>query len=154
MKIKESIDFSKRPLPDAEDKEGGQFWEGTRQGEIRFPKCNNCNQFHWYPAVLCPFCHSSDIEWQALTSQPRLYTWTFVQWNLAQTSYKDLFETQGPYIAALVEFDEAPGLYLPTNLFDCQPEEVHIGMPLEVIFQKVNDEITMPAFKPKRDKQS
>ena len=141
--MKEYIDFSKGPLPDVEDKEGAPFWEGTRQGEIRFPRCRSCNRFHWYPCVLCPFCHSSDIEWQAVTGQPKLFTWTYVRWDLGS-----LFQVQGPYIVALAEFDDAPDVRLVANLVDCQPDEVYIGMPLEVVFQQVNDKLTMPLFKP------
>lgn len=141
--MKEYIDFSKEPLPDVEYSDGAPFWEGTRQGEIRFPKCQECNRFHWYPAVLCPFCHSSNIKWQALTSQPRLFTWTYViHRNLP------IVAIRGPLIVILVEFDEAPDLYLTSNLVDCQPDDVYIGMPLEVIFQRVNDKLTMPLFKP------
>jgi uncharacterized OB-fold protein len=55
---------------------------------------------------------------------------------------------------ALVEFEEAPGLYLVSNLVGCQPEEVYIGMPLEVVFQRVNDKLTMPLFKPIKDMPS
>ena len=49
---------------------------------------------------------------------------------------------------ALVEFDEAPELYLTTDLVECRPEDIYIGMPLEVVFQRVNDRLTMPLFKP------
>ena len=149
MQVKETVDFSKGPIPDVHDKEGAPFWEGTRRGEIRFPKCRSCNRFHWYPCIICPFCQSSDIEWQVITSQPRLFIWTCVMWNLGP-----LFEANGPYIAALVEFDEAPNLRLPALLVDCKSEELSIGMPLEVVFQRINDELTMPLFKPKREKPS
>ena len=147
--MKEYIDFSKGPLPDVDNKEGAAFWEGTRQGELRFPRCHSCNRFHWYPCVLCPFCHSPNIEWQAIKSQPKVYTWTCVRRPLGP-----LFAIRGPHIVALVEFDEAPGLYLVANLVGCQPEEVYIGMPLEVIFQRVNDKLTMPLFKPIKDMPS
>ncbi len=146
--MKEYIDFSKGPLPDVGDSEGAPFWEGTRRGEIRFPKCQDCNQFHWYPCTLCPFCHSPNLKWQALTSQARLFTWSYVNWNLPA------FGIRGPYIMVLVEFDEAPGLYLTSDLVECRPEDVTIGMPLDVVFQRVNDKITMPLFKPVKDRQS
>jgi uncharacterized OB-fold protein len=145
--MKEYIDFSNGPLPDVEYRECAAFWEGTRKGEIRFPRCQDCKKYHFYPYWLCPFCHSPNIKWQALTSQPRLFTWTCVRRNLSP-----VFSIRGPYIVALVEFDEAPGFYLTTNLVECQPEDLQIGMPLEVIFQKVDDKITMPIFKPIKDK--
>jgi uncharacterized protein len=146
--VKEYIDFSKGPLPDVDLKESVPFWEGTRKGEIRFPRCRSCHRFHWYPTVLCPFCSSADIEWQTLTSQPRVNTWTYVVYPVG------IFATIGPRIVALVEFDEAPDCHLATNLVDCKDEEIYVGMPLEVVFQKINDRLTMPLFRPKKDHQS
>jgi uncharacterized OB-fold protein len=54
----------------------------------------------------------------------------------------------------MVEFDEIQDIHLVANLVDCQPEEVYIGMPLEVVFQKVNDKLTMPLFRPIKDRAS
>jgi uncharacterized OB-fold protein len=138
-----NIELSGLPLPDVENPEWSSFWEGTRQKEIRFPRCQECKQFHFYPSWLCPFCHSPNIEWQALTSQPRLFTWTYVRRNLSP-----VYLVRGPYIVALVEFDEAPDLFLTTNLLECQPEDIYIGMPLEAVFQQVDDMITLPFFRP------
>jgi len=146
--MKAYLDFSKGPLPDVEDYEGAPFWEGTRQGKISFPKCQNCNRFHWYPCTLCPFCHSPNIKWQELTSQAKLFTWSYVNWNLAVAGIRE------PYIMALVEFEEAPELYLTTDLVECRPEDIHIGMQLEVVFQRVNDRLTMPLFKPMKVSKS
>jgi uncharacterized protein len=151
MANKLAFDFSKGPTPDVEDRETMGFWEGTRQGEIRFPRCQKCHRFIWYPTVLCPNCHSSDIKWTALTSQPRLFTWSQVRWNLAPAYLPEFYSSRGYYIVALVEFDEAPSARLPTNIIDAQPEELRIGMPLEVAFQKVNDKITIPLFRPKKN---
>jgi uncharacterized OB-fold protein len=55
---------------------------------------------------------------------------------------------------AYVEFDEAPGVRLITNLIDCRLEDTYIGMPVEVIFQRINDDITMPLVKPLKTKSS
>ncbi len=147
--MKEYVDFSDCPLPDVDFPEWADFWEGTRQGEIRLPKCQECNKFHWYLSPLCPFCQSPNIKWQALTSQPRLFTWTCVRQNLTQ-----IFAVRGSYIVALVAYDEAPNLRLTTNIVECKPEDLHIGMPLEAVFQKVDDKITMPLFKPAKVEQS
>jgi uncharacterized OB-fold protein len=147
--MKQYIDFSKGPLPDLEDTEVATFWEGTLKGEIRFPKCLDCNRFHWYPCVLCPFCQSSNIKWQAVTGNPKIYTWIYVNRDLGP-----LYYAQGPYIVAYVEFDDAPGVRLVTNLVDCKPEDTYIGMPVEVIFQRINDEISMPLVRPLKNKSS
>ena len=38
-----------------------------------------------------------------------------------------------------------------TNLVECEPEDVKIGMEVEVVFQPVTDEITLPYFRPVSD---
>jgi uncharacterized OB-fold protein len=146
--LEQYMDFSKGPLPLVGDEECLPFWEGTRRGEIRFPKCQVCNRFHWYPCTLCPFCYSPNIKWQALTSQARLFTWAYVKWNLPA------YGIRGPFVMILVEFDEAPGLYLTSDLIECRPENVRIGMPLQVVFQRINNKLMMPLFKPVNNDQS
>jgi uncharacterized OB-fold protein len=145
--VKDYVDLSQGPLPRLEEKEGAPFWEGTRRGEIRFPKCRSCGRFHWYPCQLCPFCHSSDIGWQAVTGQPKVWSWTCHKWNIGP-----IFALRGPYIVALVEFDDTPDVRLATNLVECKPEEVYIGMPLEALFQQVDDKLTMLFFRPMKDR--
>jgi hypothetical protein len=48
----------------------------------------------------------------------------------------------------LVEFDELPGSCLASDLIECRPEDIRAGMPLQVVFQQVNDKLTIPLFKP------
>jgi len=65
-----------------------------------------------------------------------------------RTSLTHLYAIRGPYIVIMVEFEDVPGIYLTSNLVECKPEDVKIGMPLELVFQKVDDKITMPLFRP------
>jgi uncharacterized protein len=143
-------DYAHGILPDVEDKATAPFWDGLRQGKILWPKCKNCGKFHWYPLPVCPFCHSADINWQPITSQARVYSWTCVRWNLSPEYAKHMYEQTGPYIVALVEFDEAPNFRLPTNLIECEPEDVKIGMPLDPVFYRIDDQITLLLFKLKK----
>ena len=46
---------------------------------------------------------------------------------------------------AVVEVELEEGVHLISNLMDCDPEEIEIGMA--VVFEEVNDEITLPKFK-------
>lgn len=153
-KVTNKLYFPKDAIPDVEDNETTGFYEGTRLGQIRFPQCKDCNQFHWYPSTLCPFCHSPNIVWTPAKSQPRLFTWTQVRWDLAPAYLADFYPKRGPYIVGLVEYAEIPNGRLPTNLIDCQPEDLRIGMPLEVVFQQINEKVFIPLFRPKKNKKS
>lgn len=141
--------FSPERLPDVENSEWAAFWEGTRKGEIRLPRCKDCSKYHFYRQWRCPFCHSQNIEWHTLKSQPRLFSWTYVRRKLNPV----IFKLRGPYNIALVEYDEAPGYHIMTNLVECQLEDLYIGMPLEPVFQKIDDKITMPLYRPMKDKK-
>ena len=55
-------------------------------------------------------------------------------------------------IVALIEFDDAPGIRLVSNIVGCDPDEVYSSMPVEVIYQKANTKITMPVFRPCHDR--
>jgi hypothetical protein len=37
-----------------------------------------------------------------------------------------------------------------TNVVECANEDLRIGMPVEVVFEKIDDEITLPKFRPRR----
>ncbi len=53
-----------------------------------------------------------------------------------------------PYVTALVELEEGPRLY--TNLVDVEPDPkvIHCDMPVEVVFEEISEEITLPKFRP------
>jgi hypothetical protein len=58
------------------------------------------------------------------------------------------FGDKTPYVAAYIELEG--GVRLPTNLIDVEPdpEHVKIGMACEVVYEDINDKITLPKFKP------
>ena len=53
-----------------------------------------------------------------------------------------------PYAIAVVELDEGPRMM--TNITDCPqtPEALQLDMPVEVAFEKLDDDITLPLFRP------
>jgi uncharacterized OB-fold protein len=52
-----------------------------------------------------------------------------------------------PYVIAIVEIAEEPDVRLTTNIMDCAVSEVHIGMPVEVLFEQWDD-VWVPVFRP------
>ena len=97
------------------------FFEAARQGALAFPRCGDCGRFHWYPMKACPHCRSRQIGWQKVEGTGTVFSWTVVR-HAFDPAYKDRL----PYIIALLEFDDAPGIRLVTNI-EAAPEEVAIG---------------------------
>lgn len=53
-----------------------------------------------------------------------------------------------PYVVAIVELAEQPGLRMLTNVVGCDPEEVRSGMAVEVAFEQLSAAIWLPVFRP------
>lgn len=51
-----------------------------------------------------------------------------------------------PYVIAIVELEEGP--HMTANIVGCEPEAVRIGMPVEVTFEDVSEEISLVMFRP------
>lgn len=131
-----------KPLPGiTEDSE--PYWEGTRHGELRAQRCADCGHLRFPPAILCPKCLSERGEWQRLSGRGTIYTYIIVH-----RPQHPAFFADAPYNVAIVELEE--GLRMHTNIVEGANEELHVGMPVEVVFEKVDDEVTLPKFRPVR----
>ena len=85
---------------------------------------------------------SSEVEWVLCSGLGTVYTFTVTYQNQAPGFRDDL-----PYVLAYVELEE--GVQMLTNIVDCPPEEVRIGMPVEVTFEDVGEEVAVPRFRPR-----
>src|SRR5438093_133096 len=104
-------------------------------------RCRDCRAVRFYPRAVCPACLSSAVEWIRASGRGTVYTFTVTQQN--QTAG---FREELPYVLAMVELEEGPRLV--TNLVGCAPDEVRVGMPVEVAFEDGTAEITLPKFRP------
>jgi uncharacterized protein len=127
------------PAPDPETQ---PFWDAARAGTLLIRRCRDCGRFHFYPRPFCPSCWSSNVEWVEASGRASLYTWSVVRRN-------DLppFNERVPYVAAVVDLEEGPRMM--TNVVDCDVDALEIGMPLEVVFRPIADDVTIPVFRPR-----
>ena len=128
------------PIPQPES---DRYWEGLRRHEFWLRKCLDCDQAYFYPRDICPICFSRHTDWIRASGKGSVYTYAIVH----RAPHPGLIEDV-PYITALVELDE--GVLVPTNIVgvDPEPDKVTIGMPVEVVFEKISEEITLPKFTP------
>jgi uncharacterized protein len=126
------------PTPDAETQ---PWWDAAREGRLLIKRCSSCGRPHFYPRPFCPHCWSTAVEWEEASGRATLYTFSIVRRN-------DLppFNERVPYVAAVV--DLAEGVRMMTNVVECELDDVEIGMPLEVVFQPISDDVTIPVFRP------
>jgi uncharacterized protein len=126
------------PTPDDETR---PFWDAAREGRLLIKRCASCGRAHHYPRPFCPYCWSRDVDWEVAAGIGTVYTFSVVHKN-------DLppFNERVPYVAAIVELDEGPRMM--TNVVDCDIDDVAVGMPVEVTFLTIDENVAIPVFRP------
>jgi uncharacterized OB-fold protein len=131
-----------KPLPQIEE-ESRPFWEALKRHELYVQRCRECGELRYHPRAQCTECLSPKTEWIRCSGKGKVYTFTATYQNPSPGFRESL-----PYIMAYVELDE--GLTILTNIIDCKPEDVRIGMPVEVVYEDVTPEVTLTKFRPAR----
>lgn len=120
------------------------YYENAADGRIVLPYCTGCENFHWYPEIVCPRCQAAGWEWRQVTPRSRLFTWMRVE-HAFTTELKD----KVPFFIALVEMVGAPSVRLITNLVDLDPADLREGMELVGTFREpVWSTDKLPLFTP------
>ena len=115
-------------------------WEGCAEGVLRVQRCDDCGGFVFVPSLVCGSCQGMKLSWVESCGRGTLYSYTTVH-----RPQQPQFEV--PYVVAIVELEE--GWHMLSNLIDVPIDEVAIGMPLEVVFERKSDEIVLPYFRPR-----
>ncbi|MFH1480865.1 MAG: Zn-ribbon domain-containing OB-fold protein [Pseudomonadota bacterium] len=129
-----------KPLPRL-NADSRPFWEGCRQHRLRFQRCSECAHVRWPPSIICPQCHSKETEWITASGKGRLYTYV-----VYHKAFHPGFANDLPYVVAVVELDEGP--HLLTNMVGCNPGELHCDMLVEVLWEDITEEVSLPKFRP------
>lgn len=129
-----------KPLP-AISSLNRPFWEALKHRELRMQKCDGCGLIWYPPAPLCPGCWSRKFTWTLLSGRGRINAWV-----VFHQAYFRSFEGDIPYNVVEVELDEGPRML--SNLVNVSNSEIRCGMPVEIVFDDVTEEITLPKFRP------
>jgi uncharacterized protein len=129
------------PVPDLDT---GPFWEACRQHELRAQRCASCGRFRWPPQGFCPDCYSWEYAWTPLSGRGTVKSFSVVH-HSAVPSFKENL----PYVVAVIALDGTDDrVAITSNVVDCPWEAVTVGMPVEVVFNDVSAEATLPQFRP------
>ena len=129
-----------KPLPTISG-ETKPYWDHCRRGQLLIQKCDSCGEYQFYPRGICANCWSNDIQWVTASGNGTVWTFTVTYQNGTPG-----FAEEVPYVLALVELEE--GVRMFTNIVECEPRSVTIGMPVEVTFVQATGQISVPYFKP------
>jgi len=118
------------------------FWDATREHRLLLQRCANGHVFY-YARTHCPECLSNDLVWVDASGRGRLYSYT-----VARRPQSEEFADDCPYVIAAITLDEGPRM--TSLLVDCDPDNVQalIDRSVEVTWDDVSPEISMPYFRP------
>ncbi|MEE8314409.1 MAG: OB-fold domain-containing protein [Myxococcota bacterium] len=118
------------------------FWEACGRHELQFQRCGACGTFRSPPMTGCRHCGSTEVEWVVVSGRGRVFSHTTVVHPALPEIAGDV-----PYNVVVVEFDDAPGARLISNVLDTPPEDVHVGMELDLVWDEPRPGVVLPRFR-------
>ena len=131
-----------KPVP-VPQQESDVYWEKVKQHELWLRNCDECGGAYFYPRDISPCCFSRNTTWLQASGKATLFTYGIVHRPPHPGFMDDV-----PFVTAIVELDEGPKMATNIVMDDPTPEKLQIGMPLEVVFEDITDNIALPKFKP------
>ena len=116
------------------------FWQAAKEERLVALACGNCGTFRMPPTPYCPNCQSKEQNWVELSGRATVFSFSIVH---GYPGIQDIV-----IAAAVLDLEGAPGARLISDIVDVDPDEVHIGMEVEVLFSPIADGWKLPLFRP------
>jgi len=147
MGIKELLGLSDedmvKPLPKP-SKWSQPFWDNTKKHKLTLKKCKDCGHIDHPPYLYCTNCSSDNSEWVEASGKGKLVAYAVNTYMVPFPFWDDM-----PYVVAMIELEE--GVRMISNIIEYNHNELKNGMALEVVFDDVSDEFTLPKWKPVKE---
>ena len=114
------------------------FWDAAKQKKLVIQYDPDSQSYQWWPRTLSVKTGKMNLEWKEGSGNATLYSYTVT--HLPPSGFED----KGRYLVGLVELDE--GVRIISNLSGITEDNVKIGMPLRVTWEKLTDEINLFSF--------
>jgi uncharacterized OB-fold protein len=131
-----------RPVPLPDEITAG-FWDSIRAHRLSLQRCASCSRFNHPPTLSCRACGSDDVVYETVSGRGTVYSYTVMR-DAPAPGFRD----HVPFLIGLVELVEQPRLLIVTNLIDVDLADVRIGLDVEVAFETISEDCTLPQFRP------
>jgi uncharacterized OB-fold protein len=136
---------STRPIPEV-DRQHAPFFAAAKEQRLVVQRCSGCGKLRFPPRELCSHCLAVDATWVEMSGHGEVFSY-----NVMHQIYHPAFASEVPYAVVVVKLAEGPKMI--ANLVDCPIDAITIGMPVEVVFERLSDEVTLPKFRRARPNQ-
>jgi len=130
----------RKPLP-IPTKWSKPFWDAAREHRLVLKKCKICGNIDHPPYLYCTNCHADEHEWIEASGKGRLYAYTINYFGVPFPFWDDM-----PYVIAMIDLPEGPRVI--SNIVQCDHEKLVNGMELEVVFEDVSEDFSLPKWRP------
>jgi uncharacterized OB-fold protein len=118
------------------------YWEAAARGELVAASCKACGHARMPPTPFCPRCHHQGIHWVRLSGLATVYSYTVVERAIIPGMEEHL-----PYVPAVVEPDDLPGVRLVSNLVGMELTELRVGLPVRLTWHHTAEGIGLTQFR-------
>ncbi len=129
-----------KPIP-AITPELRPFFDAAKRHELVVQRCQRCAVHRFPPREICSSCLSNQAEWVRVSGAGEVFSF-----NIMHQVYHPGFADEVPYAVVVIKLKE--GAKINSNLVGVAPHDITIGMPVQVVFEDISDEITLPKFAP------
>lgn len=129
-----------KPIPEI-NAHSKPYWDGAQRGELMIQRCRGTGKPFMYARCWSPFDFSPDPIWEKASGLGTVFSYTIVY----QPPYP-AFKADCPFVMAIIQLDEGPQMM--SNILNCDPESVCIGMKVKVCFEARGDGFRIPQFEP------
>lgn len=131
-----------KPVP-VPDEVTAPYWAAAKQHKLSLQYCTTCSDFQHPPQATCLKCKGNALEWRDVSGKGTIYAF-IIDHRLMTPGFSE------PYAVVQVNPVEAKSdtVRITTNTRGIELDKIEVGMPVEVVFEDVNDKVTLPQFKP------
>jgi uncharacterized protein len=126
-----------RPAPTADSQ---PYWDGLRAHRLVFQRCARCKTPRHYPRPVCDRCFSMACDWVPASGRGRIHSWT-----VNHHAFHPAFKAETPYVTVTVDMDE--GVRMQAPLIAADDLTLSIGLVVEVVYEDVSADLTLPRFR-------
>jgi uncharacterized OB-fold protein len=121
------------------------FWDAAREDRLVALRCTNCETSRLPPTPFCFACQHRTAEWLQLPGTGTVYSFTIVRHPLAP-----MLQDAVPYASGIIELDgtQGAGARMICNIVDCDVDTLAIGDRVQIKWEHVSEDMSVPRFRP------
>lgn len=127
-----------KPIPVVTD-EMRPFFEAAREHRLVVQQCAKCRALRFPAREVCSNCLSFESDWGEVSGRGEVFSF-----GVMHQVYHPGFAGQVPYATVVVKLEE--GVKMVSNLVGVAPSDIRIGMRVQVVFEDITTDVTLPKF--------